>query len=246
MSSINFAYKKALRTGACSMNQMVDFLKNTLIYWDDISEDEQNEILENAVSVKYKAGESVHSAMDDCVGMLLVKSGQMRTYILSDRGKEFTLFRLEPGGICVLSASCLLKSIKFDVFIDAEEDCELVLINAMTLSRLHAKNPVIENFALKIIADKFSAVVKTMEKMLFISFDRRLAQFLIWESEKRNSTHIPLTHEQIARYISSAREVVSRTLKKFEKCGAVKLHRGGVEITDISKLKEISNHENDD
>ena len=212
----------------------------TLGYWHRISEGERNEILQGITSVRYKAGDRVHHAADDCIGMLLVVSGELRTYILSDNGKEFTLFRQGEGGVCVLTASCLLNSITFDVLVDAETDCELLLIHAVTLSRLHAQNPIIENFALKIAADKFSAVVGAMESMLFMTFEQRLATFLLAEIENNGSHTVHLTHEQIAKYIGSAREVVSRELKQWEKAGIVSVFRGGVNITDVEKLRAMA------
>ncbi|MGF7017883.1 CRP/FNR family transcriptional regulator [Lachnospiraceae bacterium PF1-21] len=212
-------------------------MSNTLDYWNQISDEEKQEILQSVTSVRHKAGERVHNAVDDCVGMFLVVSGELRTYILSDRGKEFTLFRLGSGGVCILTASCLLKSITFDVFVDAETDCELLLIKALTLSKLHAQNPLIENFALKTAADKFSAVVRVMESMLFMTFERRLTTFLVAEAEKNDSAIIRLTHEQIAKYIGSAREVVSRAIKQLEKEKVVALFRGGVKITDMEALR---------
>lgn len=213
---------------------------STLDYWHQASDGERQEILQTITPVRYKAGERVHSAADDCVGMFLVVSGELRTYILSDRGKEFTLFRLGSGGVCVLTAACLLKSITFDVFVDAETDCELLLIHAVTLSKLHAQNPLIENFTLKMAADKFSAVVRVLESMLFMTFEQRLATFLLAEAEKNNAAVIRLTHDQIAKYIGSAREVVSRAIKKFEKEGIVSLFRGGVKITDRDALQAIA------
>lgn len=182
----------------------------------------------------------MHNALNDCIGMLLVVSGELRTYLLSDTGKEFTLFRLGKGEVCVLTASCLLSSITFDVLVDAETDCELLLLNSVVLSRLHAQNPRIENFALKIAANKFSAVVRTLESMMFMSFEQRLAVFLIAETEKNSSTMVCLTHEQIAKYIGSAREVVSRVIKRLEKDGTVSLFRGGVEILDMNALASMA------
>lgn len=212
----------------------------TLGYWHKISEEERKEILQGITSVRYKAGDRVHHAAEDCIGMLLVVSGELRTYILSDNGKELTLFRQGKSGVCVLTASCVLNSITFDVLVDAETDCELLLIHAVTLSKLHAQNPLIENFALKIAADKFSAVVSAMESMLFMTFEQRLATFLIAEIENNNSETVHLTHEQIAKYIGSAREVVSRELKQWEKAGIVTLFRGGVDIKDDGALRSMA------
>lgn len=215
------------------------FLSSTLKYWAEISEEERKKILESVTIVNYKAGERIYHAADDCVGMFLVVNGELRTYLISEEGKEFTLFRQMQGDVCVLTASCLLQSITFDVLVDAETDCELILINALTLSKLHERNPVIENFALKVAADKFSAVVHAMESMLFMSFETRLVTFLIAEVEKTQSNIINLTHEQIAKYIGSAREVVSRGIKQLEQEKLVSPFRGGLTILDLDGLKAV-------
>lgn len=220
-----------------------EFLAKTLTYWDKISHDERQLILESIMTVKFSAGETVHNAIDDCIGMLLVKTGELRTYILSDKGKEFTLFRVGVGGVCVLSARCLLNSITFDAMIEAQQDCELLLIRSSVLSRLHEQNPLIENFALKSTVEKFSAVVGAMETMLFMSLGQRVAAFLLGEYEKGKSYDIPLTHEQIAKYIGSAREAVSRTVKQLEKENMVSLSRGGIRILDLDSLAVLAQGE---
>ena len=181
----------------------------------------------------------MHSAENDCIGVLLVKSGELRTYILSEGGKEATLYRLNAGEVCILSASCLIHNITFDVFIDAETDSEVLLLSAAVFARLQAKNIYVENFALRVMVDKFSDVMWAMEQILFKSFDSRLATFLLDESAKRGSDRIDLTHEQIARYMASAREVVSRMIKYFEKEKLVTLHRGGLVITDKAGLRKL-------
>lgn len=218
----------------------VDFLEKVLPYWNRIDDAERRTIVAGAVPLHYAAGEIIYNAASDRVGMFLVKRGEIRSYILSDNGKEFTLSRMGVNGVCILSASCLINNINFDVFIDAEQDCDLLFIDSAVLSKLHERNPVIENFALKMAADKFSEVVNVLEQMLFMSFDRRLATFLVTEYEHKDSLDIFLTHEQIAKYIGSAREVVSRALKQFEKDKMVKLSRGGIRITDAKALAQIA------
>lgn len=214
----------------------LDILQKSLIFWERLSEDEKKLLLENTAEVSYSAGENIHSGNEDCIGLLLVKTGQLRAYILSEDGKEFTLFRLGPGGVCALSASCLLKSITFDTYVDADTDCQLLLVNSIALARLQNKNVYVENFALKTVTEKFSLVINALEKMLFQNLDERVAGFLLEEADRLQSNSIQLTHEQIAKYMGTAREVISRTLKQFEKNGDVKLHRGGLEIVDKQRL----------
>jgi CRP/FNR family transcriptional regulator len=169
----------------------------------------------------------------------VVKKGELRAYMLSEEGRDVTLFRLPEGESCVLSASCILSNITFEVLIDAEQDAEIYLLNVGTFNELAQENIYVENYLYKKAADRFSDVMWAMEQILFMSFDKRLAVFLHDEMVKTKSNKIKLTHEQIARYIGSAREVVSRMLKSFESHGILKLSRGTIEIVDKDVLKGL-------
>lgn len=215
-------------------------LKKSLTFWDKLTTDEQSYIEEHTHVVQYDAGKNIHSGDMDCLGIVIVKTGCIRSYILSEKGKDVTLFRLYPGELCILSASCILPNITFDVHIDVEEKSELLIIHSTIFSRLIKENIYIENFSYKIVMDKFSDVMWTMEQILFMSFDKRLAIFLLDEAHKRKTHIIPLTHEQIARYIGSAREVVSRMLKYFASEGLISLHRGEIVLENIPKLKSLT------
>jgi CRP/FNR family transcriptional regulator len=146
---------------------------------------------------------------------------------------------LTEGESCVLSASCILNNITFDVIINAETETEIFLLNVGTFSKLNNENIYVENFSYKNAVDRFSDVMWAMEQILFMSFDKRLATFLIDETAKTKTTDINLTHDQIAKYLGSAREVVSRMLKNFEAQGILKLSRGLIQIIDKDKLKKI-------
>jgi len=209
-------------------------------FWNNISQSEQQYILQSSSEISYKKGGNVHSGENDCVGILLVKSGMLRTYLLSEEGKEITLYRLYPGDVCVLSASCILKTITFDVFIDAEEDSHILLVSSPDLLKITEENPYVQNYFLKTATERFSDVMWAMQQILFMSFDKRLAIFLLDELSKTGESTIRLTHEQIAKYIGSAREVVSRMLKYFENEGIVKLSRGGIEIVDKKYLLRLT------
>ncbi len=215
------------------------FLKNAFRIWDKLSNEEQELLLHHTSVVHYQQGECIHHGENDCVGVILVKSGCIRSYMLSDKGKEVTLYRLYSGDICILSASCLLQNITFDIHVDAQEDSEVLLIHSAAFSKLMASNVYVENFSYKMTMEKFSEVMWAMEQILFMSFDKRLAIFLLDEATKSKSPTIKLTHEQIAKYIGSAREVVSRMLKYFASEGWVELSRGGMTLINVQKLKEL-------
>jgi len=216
-----------------------NLITTTLTFWDNLNETEKNLILNNITSVNYQLGEHIHSSGTDCIGVLLIKKGGIRTYILSEDGRDITLYRLTAGDVCILSASCILKNITFAVHIDAEVASEAFLIHTSIFEQLYRQNIYVENFAYKNTIDRFSDVMWAMEQILFMSFDKRLAIFLLKESSKTNSSTIHLSHEQIAKYISSAREVVSRMLKYFATEGMVKLARGEVTLLDKERLEKL-------
>lgn len=160
--------------------------------------------------------------------------------MMSEDGKDITLYRLHSGDMCMLSASCVLRTITFDVFIDAEEDSECYVVSGSVFAELSSRNPQIRIFALETAVSRFSDVMWVMQQILFMSMDKRLAIFLLDESSRTGSDTITLTHEQIARYIGSAREVVSRMLKYFASEGIVEVSRKGVKIIDKNRLRKLT------
>ncbi len=212
------------------------FIRESLPFGDKLSENQRNLLLNYTTQHHYQRGESILSSTFECIGLLLIKSGTIRVYILSEEGKEVTLYRLAKGDICVMSASCILKSITFDVCIEAEDDCEVIQMASSALSLLSSDNIYVECFIYKLAAERFSDVMWTMQDILFTSFDKRLAAFLLDETAKNHSDTLKMTHEQIAKYMGSAREVVSRMLKYFANEGYVTLSRGGVRIIDKESL----------
>ena len=219
--------------------EQIKYLKKNLKFWEYLDEKEKQMIIENVTEVSYRTGQNVHSAEQNCLGMIMIKEGELRTYILSEEGKEITLYRLNSNDICVLSASCVLRNITFDVHIDAEKDTKAFVIDSEVFLKLCENNIYVENFALKITAERFSDVMWAMEQILFMSFDKRLAVFLLDETSKKGSDSLAMTHEQIAKYMGSAREVVSRMLKYFAKEGMVELSRGCIHIKDRKRLKQL-------
>ena len=153
-------------------------------FWDHLSEEERRFAVRNTEEVSYHPGQNVHSAETKCAGMLFLRSGALRVYIMSEEGKEITLYRVFAGDICIMSASCVLSEITFDVYIDAEEYTEAVLLRSPAFKKLIDTNIYVENFSNKMKAVRFSDVMWTMQQILFFSFDKRLAIFLYDEMVK--------------------------------------------------------------
>lgn len=208
-------------------------------FWNNISQNDKDFICQNSLAVSYPKATNVHNA-SECSGVFLVKKGTLRVYILSEEGKEITLYRLHSGDMCMLSASCVLQTITFDVFVDAEEESDCIVIGGPAFSAISQRNPDIKIFALELAVSRFSDVMWVMQQILFMSVDKRLAIFLADEIARTRSDIVPMTHEQIAKYVGSAREVVSRMLKYFANEGIVELSRKGVKVIDKNKLRDLT------
>ncbi|MGI6069184.1 MAG: Crp/Fnr family transcriptional regulator [Blautia sp.] len=220
------------------MNHSVNMQKflEELPFWKQLSDPSKALLRDGIQSIQYPAGAQVASTDSDCLGTLFVQKGIMRVYLLSEDGKEATIYRLHPGEVCVLTASCLISGITFDVQIDAETACDTLLIPSRILSVLMEENVYVENYVYKLTTEHFSKVISAMERIFFLSLRQRIAAFLIDESAEQNTNTLSITQEQMARAIGSAREAVSRTLKQMTKEGILDVTRGGLQILDKSRL----------
>lgn len=211
-----------------------------LPFWNDFNS-EQKHIFEENSSIKSIPKNTELLSVDyNCAGLIYVSKGSLRVYILSDEGKEVTLYRVSQGEICVLSVSCAISAISFDVHISSIEDSEIIQVDSNTVKNIIDQNIKFELFAYKTAAERFSDVMWAMQQILFMSFDKRLAIFLLDESSKTGSDSIRITHEEIAKYLGSAREVVSRMLKYFSEENYVELSRGKIKIMDRKKLLSLT------
>ena len=209
--------------------------------WDKITPTQQQLLQQNAVSRTVDKGTVIHNGNADCTGLLLVRSGQLRAYILSAEGREITLYRLFDRDLCLFSASCMMNSIQFDITIEAEKDTTIWIISAYIYQGMMKESTVISNFTNEIMATRFSEVMWLMEQILWKSFDKRLAGFLLEESRLEETSLLRITHETIANHMGTAREVVTRMLRYFQNEGMVRLTRGTVEIIDETALEKLQN-----
>ena len=207
-------------------------------FWEQLNSEEQNMVSASALPQKMKKGDILHRGCGECSGIVHVAKGQLRVYIVSEEGREVTLYRLHQGELCVLSASCLMDAIVFDVLIEAVQETELVVLPSPALSAIMDSNPMVELSLYKRVVENFSEVMWTMQQILFMGVDKRVAHFLWDEMAKTGDTIIRLTHEEVARFIGSAREVVTKVLKYFVEEEVVSLSRGKIEIIDKTKLRK--------
>lgn len=221
--------------------QMVtDLFIEHFSFWPHLSTQEKELINAHSHIVHYKKGTQVHQGPLDCIGVLLVKRGQLRVYTMSEDGREVTLYRLFPDDVGILSAACALDAVTFDVYIDAAEDTEVLLTDSVAFRKLANDNIYVRCYGYEMASNRLSEMLWKMQQVLFLSADRRLAIFLLEESAKKNSNEIHMTHEEIARFMGTAREVVSRLVKYFSQEGWVKTSRGCISLTNYDALKDLA------
>ena len=213
--------------------------ENYFPIWNKLSTAQQNQILGSLITRKVKKGTVIHNGSMDCTGLLLVKAGQLRAYILSEEGREITIYRLFDRDMCLFSASCMMRSIQFEVTIAAEKDTDLWIIPAEVYQKIMAESAPLANYTNEIMATRFSDVMWLIEQIMWKSLDKRVAAFLLEEISIEETDTLKITHEIIANHLGSPREVITRMLKYFQNEGMVKLSRGTVEITDAEKLEEL-------
>lgn len=207
--------------------------------WNKLTPQQQKTLSDAAYPRHIPAGTVVHRGDMDCLGLLLIRSGQLRIYILSDEGREITIYRLFERDICLFSASCMMASIQFELHIEAEKDTDVFILPPMMYRSLMEESAPIANYTREIMSARFSDVMWLMEQIMWKSFDKRLAAFLLEESALDGDC-LKITHEKIANHLGTAREVVTRMLRYFQSEGFVRLTRGSIEILDRKGLSALS------
>ena len=208
--------------------------------WSKLTDDQRQRITQRVMRREVKKGTLLHDGSNECTGLLLVRAGQLRAYILSDEGREITIYRLFDRDMCLFSASCIMRSIQFDITVEAEKDTELWLIPPDVYQSVMNESAAVANYTNEVMATRFSEVMWLMEQIMWKSLDKRLAAFLVEESAIEGSETLKLTHETIAKHLGSHREVITRMLRYFQSEGWVKVSRGTVEILDMDALEGLS------
>ena len=208
--------------------------------WDKLNASQQERLESVTEFRKVSAGTVLHDGSPDCLGMLLVRSGQLRAYLLSDEGREITITRFFEMDICLFSAACVMPNMQFDIFIEAEKDSEIWIIPACLYQNLMDESLPIANYSHALITSHLSELMWLMEQIMWKSFDKRLAQFLLEEASVEGTDSLKITHEKIANHMGTAREVVTRMLRYFQSENMVRLTRGTVDLLDKKRLQKLS------
>lgn len=209
--------------------------------WNKLNRSQKEQLSKSSHLRNFEKGDLLHNGTADCTGLFLVRSGQLRSYTISDEGREVTLYRLFEGDICLFSASCMMRSIQFDITIEAEKDTEAFIIPSEIYKSIMEESAPLSNFTNEIMATRFSEVMWLLDQVMWKSFDKRLAEFLLEEANIEGTDRLQITHEVIGNHLGNAREVVTRMLRYFQGEGLVKLSRGIIELTNRKRLENLQN-----
>lgn len=182
--------------------------------------------------VSLEAGQHLAWEGQECTGLGLVLAGQARVYKLGESGREITLYRVEPGESCILTASCLLSGQPFPAFAQVEQPLRGRWLPAEPFRQRMHQSQDWRSFVFQLLSRRLASVISVVEEVAFRRVDHRLAEFLL-----QHPQGCPLTHQQIAQELGSSREVISRLLKDFERHGWVSLGRGHLSLLDAAALK---------
>jgi len=207
--------------------------------WDRLTASQQETLAQSAGSRSVKRGTVIHNGSMDCPGLLLLRSGQLRAFILSNEGREVTIYRLFERDICLFSASCMMNSIQFEITIEAEKDSTLWIIPPDVYKQLMEQSAPLSNYTNEIMASRFSEVMWLIEQVMWKSMDKRVAAFLLEEASIEGLSRLQITHETIANHLGTHREVITRMLRYFQSEGMVRLSRGAIELVDTDRLRML-------
>lgn len=170
--------------------------------------------------------------------LLLLVSGTVRVQQVSEAGREIVLYRVHAGESCVLTTACLLAFEEYSAEGIAETDVEAVLVPRETFDEMMASSRAFRAFVFEAYSRRITELFLVIEEIAFKRMDIRVAQKLLDLSDGQRVLH--LTHQQLATELGTAREVISRQLKEFERRGWLGLSRGEIELKDVAAIGDLA------
>ena len=217
-----------------------DCAAETLPFWNLLTKSQKNKIQEKCFKEIIKRGSLFLGNSDDTRGLMLIRSGTMRAYMVSSEGRELNTYHFHPGDICLLSAPQVLPKINFECLLEATEDVQALSIRVEDFRAIVNENKELELYIYKLFTERYTNIVSLLLGVVFDKVDKRLAKYLLEEAEKGRGKTVLATHDHIACEIGSAREVVSKTLKQMAKSGLISISYNRIEILDSEALRSVA------
>ena len=193
-------------------------------------------MMATARAITLPATTRIFSPGNPCQNYLLVIDGSVRVQLVAENGREVVLYRVHSGQSCILTTSCLLGAEHYPAEGIAETQVTALSLPQSAFNEGLDHCPAFRRFVFNNLGQRFATVVARMEEVAFHSIDTRLADALLKRCDRQ--AHAAVTHQELALELGSAREVVSRHLKRFETRGWVRLSRGVITLLDVSALRK--------
>ncbi|MCK5727817.1 MAG: Crp/Fnr family transcriptional regulator [Methylococcales bacterium] len=200
------------------------------------SDNTTRSLMDSAQLAKLPAGQQLFCPGSVCENYLLLLEGQVKIQLISESGREMLLYHVSSGDSCVLTTSCLLGGDCYPAEGITETEVSAFVIPALAFHRGIAQSVFFREFVFKNFSTRLSSVITRIEEVVFGAIDFRLSRILLASS----SNALKITHHELATELGSAREVVSRHLKRFERYGWLELKRGMVTIINRQALENIN------
>lgn len=208
---------------------------------DEASPELRTALSDAAVVVRLRAGDYFLREGDSCAHFAVLASGKIRVFKLAESGHEITLYHVNAGEACPLNVSCILSDSPVPAMARVEEDLEAILVPAPTFRRWIAEHESLRTFVFQMFANRLTEVMSLVEEVAFRRMDQRLARRLAeLAAHEGAGGSIEITHADLAADLGTAREVVSRLLKEFERLGAIRLSRGKIVVRDEALLRGLA------
>ncbi|MDW7672353.1 MAG: Crp/Fnr family transcriptional regulator [Bacillota bacterium] len=221
------------------IGEVPDDLIGALPFAEVLNREEKNRLLEHSTEVRYPAGKLLVESGALCEHVYVVLDGLIRIYKLSEEGREITYYRVGNGETCLFSMGCMLEHQPFDAVAQIEKDSRLLAVPGYLFEDLMNANPSFRNYIIRRLLVTITDLMILTEEVTFHSMNRRLSAFLLEESRLQGGDTLTITHEVISQELGTAREVVSRMLKEFEKKDLLALSRGKVRLKDVEGLEDL-------
>lgn len=195
-------------------------------------------IIKNAQRIQVPSNTVLFRQGDPCNNFIMVISGTVKVLGRNAAGREIVLYRIEDKGTCVLTTSCLLGKQNYPAEGISETDVQAYLLPLSSFEKALNDSPGLRHFIFSSYASPLSEMIELVQSIAFESIESRLIDFLL--SQTDSSLKIHASHQHIADTLGTAREVVSRQLKKLESQGLIHLERGCIHICDLDHLQSVT------
>ncbi|HQR58708.1 MAG TPA: Crp/Fnr family transcriptional regulator [Azonexus sp.] len=198
--------------------------------------DERLDALLRPAALELPAGTRVFAEHQPCQGFPLLLAGSIKVVKQSASGRELMLYRVAPGGSCIITSSCLLGRSDYNARGIAETPLRLLLVPAPAFAELMLDHAPFRDFVFHLFAERIAELMQLVEEVAFTRLDQRLARLIV----AQDRAVLNVTHQQLADELGSVREIVSRLLKGFAEQGLVALGREQLTVTDRAGLLKVA------